>query len=99
VKRARDFIKFDKIWPFFDFSAAAPSSRVGKSIRYEFDLNELLFIKLLTEFPFSLPKEDKHSPPARGQIFRFGGAMADARAQSPDEERRTVRVGPLSSLA
>jgi uncharacterized protein (DUF433 family) len=42
-------------------SIRPPSSRVGKSIRYEFDLNELLFIKLLTEFPFSLPKEDKHS--------------------------------------
>ncbi len=42
-------------------SIKPPSSRVGKSIRYEFDLNELLFIKLLTEFPFSLPKEDKDS--------------------------------------
>jgi uncharacterized protein (DUF433 family) len=42
-------------------SIAPPSSRVGKSIRYEFDLNELLFIKLLSEFPFSLPKEDKDS--------------------------------------
>ncbi len=40
-------------------SIAPPSSRVGKAIRYEFDLNELLFIKLLTEFPFSLSKEDK----------------------------------------
>jgi uncharacterized protein (DUF433 family) len=42
-------------------SIMPPSSRVGKSVRYEFDLNELLFIKLLTEFPFSLPKEDKDS--------------------------------------
>jgi uncharacterized protein (DUF433 family) len=42
-------------------SITPPSSRVGKSIRYQFDLNELLFIKLLTEFPFSLPKEDKDS--------------------------------------
>jgi uncharacterized protein (DUF433 family) len=38
-----------------------PSSRIGKSVRYEFDLNELLFIKLLTEFPFSLPRQDKDS--------------------------------------
>jgi uncharacterized protein (DUF433 family) len=42
-------------------SITPSSSRVGKSIRYEFDLNELLFIKLLTEFPFPLPKEDKDS--------------------------------------
>jgi uncharacterized protein (DUF433 family) len=42
-------------------SIRPPSSRVGKSIRYEFDPNELLFVKLLTEFPFSLPKEDKDS--------------------------------------
>src|SRR5580658_833372 len=42
-------------------SIRPPSSRVGKSIRYEFDLNQLLFIKLLTEFPFPLPKEDKDS--------------------------------------
>lgn len=42
-------------------SIRPPSSRVGKAVRYEFDLNELLFIKLLTEFPFSLPKEDKDS--------------------------------------
>lgn len=40
---------------------APHASRVGKAIRYEFDLNELLFIKLLSEFPFSLPKEDKDS--------------------------------------
>src|SRR5690348_2251105 len=42
-------------------SIAPHSSRVGKTIRYEFDLNELLFIKLLSEFPFSLPKQDKLS--------------------------------------
>jgi uncharacterized protein (DUF433 family) len=42
-------------------SIRPPSFRAGKSIRYEFDLNELLFIKLLTEFPFPLPKEDKDS--------------------------------------
>jgi len=42
-------------------SIAPQASRAGKSIRYEFDLNELLFIKLLSEFPFSLPKEDKDS--------------------------------------
>lgn len=42
-------------------SIRPPSSRVGKSIRYEFGLNELLFIKFLTEFPFSLPKQDKES--------------------------------------
>jgi len=37
------------------------ASRVGKSMRYEFDLSELLFMKLMSEFPFSLPKQDKNS--------------------------------------
>jgi uncharacterized protein (DUF433 family) len=40
-------------------SISPRASRAGNSIRYEFDRNELLFIKLLSAFPFSLPKEDK----------------------------------------
>jgi uncharacterized protein (DUF433 family) len=42
-------------------SVSPQASRVGKSTRYEFDLNELLFMKLMSEFPFSLPKPDKDS--------------------------------------
>jgi uncharacterized protein (DUF433 family) len=42
-------------------SISPQASRVGNSIRYKFDRNELLFIKLLSEFPFSLPKQDKDS--------------------------------------
>jgi len=54
-------------------SITPPSSRVGKAIRYEFDLNELLFIKLLTEFPFSLSKEDKD---ALRKLLRKSAASA-----------------------
>jgi uncharacterized protein (DUF433 family) len=42
-------------------SISPQASRVGKSMRYEFDLSELLFMKLMSEFPFSLPKPDKDS--------------------------------------
>ncbi len=58
------------------------SSRVGKSIRYEFDLNELLFIKLLTEFPFSLPKEDKDS--LRQLVGRSSGSVGRWQMRGPD---------------
>jgi uncharacterized protein (DUF433 family) len=58
------------------------SSRVGKSIRYEFDLNELLFIKLLTEFPFSLPKEDKDS--LRQLVGKSSGSMGRWQMRGPD---------------
>jgi uncharacterized protein (DUF433 family) len=54
-------------------SIAPPSSPVGKAIRYEFDLNELLFIKLLTEFPFSLSKADKD---ALRQLLRKSAGSA-----------------------
>jgi uncharacterized protein (DUF433 family) len=62
-------------------SIKPPSSRVGKSIRYQFDLNELLFVKLLTEFPFSLPKEDKDS-------------LRKLVAKSADSAGRWQRRGP-----
>jgi hypothetical protein len=42
-------------------SISPRASRVGKSTRYEFDLSELLFMKLMSEFPFPLPKQDKDS--------------------------------------
>jgi hypothetical protein len=58
------------------------SSRVGKSIRYEFDLNELLFIKLLTEFPFSLPKEDKDS--LRQLVGKSSGSVGRWQMRGPN---------------
>jgi uncharacterized protein (DUF433 family) len=63
-------------------SITPPSSRVGKSIRYEFDLNELLFIKLLTEFPFSLPKEDKDS--LRQLVGKSSGSVGRWQMRGPD---------------
>jgi uncharacterized protein (DUF433 family) len=58
------------------------SSRVGKSIRYEFDLNELLFLKLLTEFPFSLPKEDKDS--LRQLVGKSSGSVGRWQMRGPN---------------
>ena len=63
-------------------SIRPPSSRVGKSIRYEFDLNELLFIKLLTVFPFSLPKEDKDS--LRKLVSKSAGSAGRWQRSGPD---------------
>jgi len=62
-------------------SVRPPSSRVGKSIRYEFDLNELLFIKLLTEFPFSLPRGDKHS--LRQLVGKSSGSVGRWQMRGP----------------
>jgi uncharacterized protein (DUF433 family) len=63
-------------------SIRPPSSRAGKSIRYEFDMNELLFIKLLTEFPFSLPKEDKDS--LRQLVGKSSGSAGRWQMHGPD---------------
>jgi uncharacterized protein (DUF433 family) len=63
-------------------SITPPSSRVGKSIRYEFDLNELLFIKLVTQFPFSLPKEDKDS--LRQLVGKSSGSVGRWQMRGPD---------------
>jgi uncharacterized protein (DUF433 family) len=63
-------------------SIAPQASRVGKSIRYEFDLNELLFIKLLSEFPFSLPKEDKES--VRELLGKSSGSAGRWQMRGPD---------------
>lgn len=63
-------------------SISPSSSRVGKSIRYEFDLNELLFIKLLTEFPFSLPREDKES--LRQLVGKASGSAGQWELRGPD---------------
>lgn len=43
--------------------AIAPSfkRRTGKVVRYQFSVGDVLFIKVLVEFPFALSKEDKQS--------------------------------------
>jgi uncharacterized protein (DUF433 family) len=63
-------------------SIAPPSFRLGKSIRYEFDLNELLFTKLLTEFPFSLRREDKSS--LRRLMGKSSGSVGRWERRGPD---------------
>ena len=72
-------------------SIAPQSCRVGKSIRYEFDLNELLLIKLLTEFPFSLSKEDKES--LRQLLGRPAGSAGRWEMRGSD---LLIRKGELS---
>jgi uncharacterized protein (DUF433 family) len=72
-------------------SIAPQTSRVGKSIRYEFDLNELLFIKLLSEFPFSLPKEDKES--LRKLLGKSSGSAGRWQMRGPD---LLIKKGGLS---
>ena len=43
--------------------SVAPSSkrRTGKVVRYQFSVGDVLFMKVLVEFPFALSKEDKQS--------------------------------------
>ena len=43
--------------------SVAPSSkrRTGKVVRYQFSVGDVLFVKVLVEFPFALSKEDKQS--------------------------------------
>jgi uncharacterized protein (DUF433 family) len=72
-------------------SIAPPASRAGKSIRYEFDLDELLFIKLLTEFPFSLPREDKDS--LRQLLGKSAGSVGRWQMRGPD---LLIKKGELS---
>src|SRR5271155_866890 len=58
------------------------SSRVGRSIRYKFDLNDLLFMKLLAAFPFSLAKEDKDS--LRQLVGKSSGSAGRWEMRGPD---------------
>src|SRR5215472_7937147 len=43
--------------------SVAPSSKrkTGKTVRYQFSVGDVLFVKVLVEFPFALSKEDKRS--------------------------------------
>ena len=47
--------------------------RTGKTVRHQFSVGEVLFIKLLAEFPFPLSKQDKHS---LAQILARGSRKA-----------------------
>lgn len=33
----------------------------GRAVRYRFDVNDMLFLKLISRFPFGLPKQDKEA--------------------------------------
>ncbi len=35
--------------------------KTGKAVRHQFSVGDVLFVKLLAEFPFPLSKQDKHS--------------------------------------
>lgn len=43
--------------------SVSPSSKrkTGKAVRYQFSVGDVLFMKVLVEFPFALSKEDKQS--------------------------------------
>lgn len=43
--------------------SVVPSSKrkTGKAVRYQFSVGDVLFMKVLVEFPFALSKEDKQS--------------------------------------
>jgi hypothetical protein len=47
--------------------------RVGKAIRHQFSAGDVLFVKLLAEFPFPLSKQDKQS---LAQILARGNRRA-----------------------
>ena len=47
--------------------------RAGKAVRHQFSVGDVLFLKLLAEFPFPLSKQDKHS---LSQILALGNKKA-----------------------
>lgn len=51
----------DTIRTALEKKAVAPSSKrkTGKAVRYQFSVGDVLFVKVLVEFPFALSKEDK----------------------------------------
>ena len=56
--------------------------RVGKAIRHQFSAGDVLFVKLLAEFPFPLSKQDKQS---LAQILGAGNKRASHWSiQGPD---------------
>jgi len=56
-------IDADTIRTALEKKSVTPShrTRVGKAVRYRFSAGDILFVKVLAEFPFALSKEDKQS--------------------------------------
>jgi uncharacterized protein (DUF433 family) len=69
----------------------ATANATTSSFDYEFDLNELLFIKFLSEFPFSLPKQDKDS--LRQLLAKSAGSAGRWQMRGPD---LLIKKGELS---
>jgi uncharacterized protein (DUF433 family) len=65
----------DTIRTALEKRALSPSHRrrTAKSVRHQFSAGDVLFIKLLAEFPFPLSKQDKHS---LAQILARGSRKA-----------------------
>lgn len=65
----------DLIRTALEKKAVTPSrkQRVGKAVRHQFSVGDVLFVKLLAEFPFPLSKRDKES---LAQILRRGSGEA-----------------------
>lgn len=53
----------DTIRTALEKKSVTPSRKrkTGKAVRHQFSVGDVLFIKLLAEFPFPLSKQDKHS--------------------------------------
>lgn len=68
-------VSLDVIRTALEKKAVIPShrQRVGKAVRYQFSVGDVLFVKLLVEFPFPLSRRDKH---ALAQIFAHGDRKA-----------------------
>jgi uncharacterized protein (DUF433 family) len=65
----------DVIRTALEKKAVTPSHRrrVGKAVRHQFSAGDVLFVKLLVEFPFPLSRRDKH---ALAQILAHGDRKA-----------------------
>jgi len=48
--------------------------KTGKAVRHEFSAGDVLFLKVLAEFPFPLSRQDKHS---LAQVLARGDKQAD----------------------
>lgn len=53
----------DTIRTALEKKSVSPSAKrkTGKAVRYQFSVGDVLFVKVLIEFPFALSKEDKRS--------------------------------------
>lgn len=56
--------------------------RVGKAVRHAFSVNDIFLLKMLVEFPFPLPREDKAA--LRALLTRSARNCGPWRLQGPD---------------